>query len=151
MATPDWLAIEGEYRAGSDSLRAIADRQGISEGAIRKRAKKNGWMRDPAGSKRQLVDAALSGGAQCSTQESTRIAQATMQQEAEQDVADMRLSLEVNRVILAKAKAMAQMVEEPQPLKILAEAVRTATDTIRRIRKLDATGETTHTIEREYG
>lgn len=46
MATPDWEAIESAYRAGSLSLRSIADKHGITEGAIRKRAKTNGWLRD---------------------------------------------------------------------------------------------------------
>ena len=148
MATPDWLAIEGEYRGTDTPLRTLAGRHETSEAAIRRRAKKHGWVRDPAGSKRAMVDAALSGATQC---DAGSVARKSMQDEAAQDIADMRLSLETNRVILRKAKAMAELVEEPQPLKILAEAVRTATDTIRRIRKLDATGETTHTIEREYG
>lgn len=43
---PDWEAIEKAYRAGSMSIRAIADKYGTKEGTIRSRAKKNGWMRD---------------------------------------------------------------------------------------------------------
>lgn len=46
MATPDWEAIESAYRAGSLSIRAIADRHGVSDTAIRKRATQNGWQRD---------------------------------------------------------------------------------------------------------
>ncbi|MFS1538546.1 MAG: hypothetical protein ACL7BU_07420 [Candidatus Phlomobacter fragariae] len=42
----DWEAIESAYRAGSLSVRAIADKHGVTEGAIRKRAKKNGWLRN---------------------------------------------------------------------------------------------------------
>ncbi len=135
---PDWLSIEGEYRGTTTPTTVIAAKHGVAESTIRKRAQKYGWVRDPAGSKRALVDAALSGatGANGAT-DGASVAQATMQDEAAQDINDMRLSLETNRVILRKAKAMAELVEEPQPLKILAEAVRTATDTIRRIRKLD--------------
>ncbi|MDU4249019.1 hypothetical protein [Pseudomonas sp.] len=44
--TTDWEAIERAYRAGSLSMRAIAEANGISDGAIRKRAKKEGWLRD---------------------------------------------------------------------------------------------------------
>jgi hypothetical protein len=40
MATPDWEAIESAYRAGVLSLRDIGDKYGVTEGAIRKRAKK---------------------------------------------------------------------------------------------------------------
>lgn len=46
-AAPDWERIEGDYRAGLLSLREIATRDGsVTEGAIRKRAKRDGWERD---------------------------------------------------------------------------------------------------------
>jgi len=48
MAKPDWEAIESAYRAGLMSLREIASQHGISDTAIRKRAKKDGWSRDLA-------------------------------------------------------------------------------------------------------
>jgi len=43
---PDWERIEADYRAGILSLREIADPFEITEGAIRKRAKRDGWSRD---------------------------------------------------------------------------------------------------------
>ncbi|HHT2978604.1 hypothetical protein [Citrobacter sp. wls714] len=46
MSKPDWEAIETAYRAGVMSLREIASQHGISEGAIRKRAKRDDWARD---------------------------------------------------------------------------------------------------------
>lgn len=42
----NWAQVEADYRAGIRSLRAIADDAGISEGAIRKRAKRDQWQRD---------------------------------------------------------------------------------------------------------
>ncbi len=42
----DWETISRHYRAGCRSLRDIGNEYGISEGAIRKRAKKEGWPRD---------------------------------------------------------------------------------------------------------
>lgn len=45
MATPDWEAIESAYRAGVLSLRDIGEQYGVTEGAIRKRAKKFSWVR----------------------------------------------------------------------------------------------------------
>src|SRR6266566_9878051 len=39
----DWEAIETAYREGDRSVRAIARHFGLSEGAIRKRARQNGW------------------------------------------------------------------------------------------------------------
>lgn len=46
MSRPGWEAIETVYRAGVMSLREIASQHGISEGAIRKRAKRDDWSRD---------------------------------------------------------------------------------------------------------
>ena len=48
----DWPAIEAEYRAGKQSIRAIAEWFQISDTAIRKEAKKRKWVRanQPAGS-----------------------------------------------------------------------------------------------------
>ncbi len=43
---PDWEAIERAYRAGLLSIREIASTQGITHGAINKRAKRDGWERD---------------------------------------------------------------------------------------------------------
>lgn len=42
----DWERIEFDYRAGILSLREIAAAHDITEGAIRKRAKRDGWERD---------------------------------------------------------------------------------------------------------
>lgn len=46
---PNWPEIERDYRAGVKTLRAIAQEHGISEGAIRKRAKRDEWARDLTG------------------------------------------------------------------------------------------------------
>ncbi|MBD9443090.1 hypothetical protein [Pseudomonas sp. PDM04] len=43
---PDWEAIERAYRAGVLSIRTIAERNGVSDTAIRKKAKALGWARD---------------------------------------------------------------------------------------------------------
>jgi predicted DNA-binding protein YlxM (UPF0122 family) len=42
----DWAVVEKHYRAGLKSLRTIAEENGITEGAIRKRAKRDHWTRD---------------------------------------------------------------------------------------------------------
>ena len=54
----DWPAIEVEYRAGKQSIRAIAKWYQISDAAIRKEAKKRKWERanQPASSQ-QMVGA----------------------------------------------------------------------------------------------
>lgn len=42
----NWEAIERDFRMGVRAVTAIASEYGITEGAIRKRAKKLGWVRD---------------------------------------------------------------------------------------------------------
>lgn len=56
MTTPDWEAIESAYRAGLLSLREIASQHGISEGAIRKRAKRDDWSRDVSAKVKERAD-----------------------------------------------------------------------------------------------
>lgn len=58
----DWEAVEASYRSGAPSVRALAERHGLTEGAIRKRATKEGWRRDltekvQAATKEKLVRA----------------------------------------------------------------------------------------------
>lgn len=55
--TPDWEKIEADYRAGIKTLRQIAGDHGITEGAIRKRAKRDGWERDLSAKIQQKADA----------------------------------------------------------------------------------------------
>ena len=43
---PDWEKIELDYRAGIKTLREIASEHGLSDGAVRKRAKRDDWGRD---------------------------------------------------------------------------------------------------------
>lgn len=44
MSKPDWSAIERDYRSGDTSIRSLAERYGISDTAIRKKAKSEGWQ-----------------------------------------------------------------------------------------------------------
>lgn len=55
----DWDVIEREYRVGTFSLREIAKKHEISEGAIRKRAKVQEWTQDLTSKVRDLVRSKL--------------------------------------------------------------------------------------------
>lgn len=55
----DWEAIEREYRVGTKSLREIGREYGVSDTAIRKRAKQFGWERDLTEKVNQQVRNAL--------------------------------------------------------------------------------------------
>ncbi|WP_432320598.1 hypothetical protein [Yersinia enterocolitica] len=43
MKKPDWEAIKREYCAGQLSIRALAEKYGVSDTAVRKRAKADEW------------------------------------------------------------------------------------------------------------
>jgi hypothetical protein len=131
----NWLAIEGEYMAGIDSIRAIANRHEVSEGAIRKKAKAKGWLRDPAKTKRQIVSSAMSGG----TQNGTQIALRTIEAAAAQDIEDMERGLRINRMCLANLEDVAQASLDPKEIKIIVDATASAIESIRKIRGLDET------------
>ena len=55
----DWEAIEREYRAGQLSLREIGRIHGVSDTAIRKKAKADEWERDLSGAVRKAVRSKL--------------------------------------------------------------------------------------------
>lgn len=57
---PDWERIEADYRAGVMSVREIAASQGITHGAINKRAKRDGWERDLTAKIKAKADALVS-------------------------------------------------------------------------------------------
>lgn len=57
LKATDWAQIEADYRAGVKTLRQMAAEHGLSEGAIRKRAKKEDWERDLAAKIREKADA----------------------------------------------------------------------------------------------
>lgn len=130
---PDWVAIEGEFRAGSDSLRTIADRHGITEGTIRARAKKYGWSRDAAKTKRQIVASRMAGV----TQDVTQAVMRNIEDAATEDVADMERGLRINRLCLLNLETAAQESTEPREIKIIVEATGAAIESIRKIRGLD--------------
>lgn len=44
----DWQAVEHDYRAGTLSLRAMADKHGCSHSTIANCASRHGWARDGA-------------------------------------------------------------------------------------------------------
>jgi hypothetical protein len=56
----DWERIELDYRAGILTLREIADANGISNVAIHKRAKRDGWARDLAAKIKAKADELVS-------------------------------------------------------------------------------------------
>lgn len=54
--TADWERVELDYRAGILTLREMGTLHGLSEGAIRKRAKRDNWTRDLNAKIKQRAD-----------------------------------------------------------------------------------------------
>lgn len=44
--SPHWPTIEADYRAGVKSVRQIAREHGLTEAAVRKRSRRDAWVRD---------------------------------------------------------------------------------------------------------
>jgi hypothetical protein len=145
MNKPDWIAIEGDYRAGIKSLRAMAAQYSVPESTIRLKAKKNNWIRDATGTKRRIVADRLAGVAQ----DPESCALRNIQDEAAQDVQDMETGLQGARLALRRAVAALLPPSEEEKkigmsdflqakdLKILSECIRLNIETLRMIRGLD--------------
>ena len=131
----DWLAIEGEYRAGQKTPRAIGAEYGVPESTIRFRAKKNGWMRDPASTKRERVKAHFSGVAQDATQATMR----NIEQATGQAVYLENLALENAEKALLRIRDAFDNKEnmDSGDIKRLSEANRINLDTVRQILNLN--------------
>lgn len=56
----NWEKIELDYRAGIKTLREIADEHGISHAAVKKRANRDGWVRDLSAKIKAKADSLVS-------------------------------------------------------------------------------------------
>ncbi len=134
----DWDSIEVEYLAGIKSIRAIASEFDCNEASIRKKAKKEGWIRNPTKAKREQVKARLAQCTQEGTQTGTRKEVRTRINEAVcQDVTDMNLVLSNARGALTNVSIALPDLMDMRELKNAMDINKNAMETIRRIRGLD--------------
>jgi hypothetical protein len=146
----EWKEIEAAYVSGCFSLRNIADAHGVTEGAIRQQAKKQGWIKDATAEKRALVRRAMSGASAAEN------AREIVESEAQKDVDDMNRGIAIARNCLIKLEALSSLpvVQDwmadaepalleklksslPKDLKAMIDAAAAAVNTIRKIRGLD--------------
>jgi len=123
-AGPDWERIEIDYRAGVKTLRLIAEENGITHGAVNKRAKKEGWDRDLAEKIRAKAEALVSKAAvsnEVSTQK--KIAESAVVEANAQAAADVILS---HRKDIGRARRLASALfdeleqqTDPETLSVL--------------------------------
>lgn len=111
-STPDWERIEANYRAGTMSLREIAAADGnVTEGAIRKRAKRDDWTRDLGPKIQAKADALVRSKAVRSEVRSTSAASERETIEANaKAIADVRLGHRTD--IRAGRDLVAKLLEE---------------------------------------
>lgn len=130
----NWQAIETEYISTNRPVLQIANDYGVTEGAIRARAKKQGWVRNILPVKRAKVAQRIAGVTTGATNNEIRNA---LEKDVDDSVEDMNGGLDVARRCITRLKDMVDMAGEPKDIKVIAEANRIAVETIRRIRGLD--------------
>lgn len=147
----DWAQIEADYRSSDTPVLQLAKKYGVSEGTIRVRVKKYGWVRTPLPLKRALVEQKLIGITNGNTNVvATRKA---IEDSADAAAEDMTRGLEVARACVARLGEMVPLCDNPRDVKVVAEANKIAVETIRRIRGLDDVQSVSAeiVIDRSYG
>ena len=127
---------EVDYRAGSMSVNAIATKHSIPESSLRAEAKRLGWVKGLAATKRAMVADAMAGGDPAKVLASCEVRRNQLSA-AEQDILDMNNGLAVARGCITALMAMVAEVSEPRDVKTIVEANKSAIETIRKIRGLD--------------
>lgn len=103
-APPDWERIELDYRAGVKSNREIGAEHGVTEGAIRKRAKTQEWVKDLAGKIQAKADELVRRDAVRAEVRANQVAsEKTVVDANAQAIADVRLA---HRKDIGRARAL---------------------------------------------
>lgn len=117
--SPDWERIELDYRAGIKTLRQIADENGITHGAINKRAKRDGWERDLSQKIQAKADALVSRAAVSSqVSADTKVRERAVIDGNAQAVADVRLGhrKDARRVRQLTNRLMDELEQQTDPV-----------------------------------
>ena len=101
---PDWEAIERAYRAGSLSVRAIGESQGVNHATILKRAKKEGWARDLTEQVRIATKQKVTTSVTSTSNQAPLVTDAEIIDEASSQAASVVLA---HRTVLANWRAIA--------------------------------------------
>lgn len=127
-----WVEIEAKYRATDIPLRELAAEYGVNEAAIRQRAKKFCWVRQPLEANRALVEAKVAGITTQSPQDAT---QALREEQAELDAGTLKASAAFYRKVIVRASTLLEGEEGSG--KTLTETVKLATEGYMKVRGLD--------------
>lgn len=124
------LAIADYQGPDCPSFATLAARYGIPETSLRRKFKEHGVIfrsPDAANRKRQKVEQHFAG-----------VDDSTIEQAADQDIADMQSALDVARGCLTRLKALVKEEVDAKELKSVMDATEKAVTVIRKIRGLDA-------------
>jgi hypothetical protein len=132
LAPAQWIEIEAKYRATDTSVRELADEYEINEAAIRQRARKFCWVRQPAEAKRALVEARVAG---ITTQTPREATQALLDAQADLDAETLSASARFYRKVIGRAED--QLTQDDGVAKPLVETVKLATEGYMKVRGLD--------------
>lgn len=130
----DWELIERDYRAGVLSVREIAASQGITHGAINKRAKRDGWLRDLKAKIQAKADALVSKREVSTLVSAERVAtEKTIVDGNAQRIADVRMEhrgdiLRMRRLVLAMLTELEIETDSPDLFEELGELLRSEDD-----------------------
>lgn len=134
----DWYVIEAEFRAGIKPLRQIAEENGITHGAINKRAKRDGWVRDLRAKIKAKADAEVSKRAVSKEVSKRKAVTEKMVIDTNVDIqvqireshrSDIRRVKSLLHMMLAEAEKQAEAVEADifaELTDVLARAIKTA-------------------------
>lgn len=138
-------AITEYLGPNSPSVNGLAAKYGLPETSLRREIQRQGIVRgDAQERKRRLVEAHFSGelanlsGELANQAANPEALEAAIELEAEQDIDDMTDALTVCRKAIARLLEVVDTLVCPRDLKAAVEATERATQTIRRIRGLDA-------------
>lgn len=119
---PDWERIEQDYRAGVLSIREIAAQHSITDTAIRKRAKLQGWERDIAAKAQAKADS-LVRRAEVRTQVRTEaaISERELIEATAQVIADVRMRHrgDIGRAMRLSMMLLAELEGQTNSLELL--------------------------------
>lgn len=122
-AGPDWERIELDYRSGIKTLRVIAEENGITHGAVNKRAKKEGWERDLAQKIRAKAEALVSKAAVSSeVSKQAKIAESAVVEANARAAADVILAhrKDIGRARTLSSALLAELEQSTDPATLAA-------------------------------
>ena len=165
LTEQQWGELRQLWISTDRSIRDLAAQFGMAESNLRKRAKADNWGPRNAAERKRAIVAARMAGAQCAQDAHPDVgSEEAIQREAEQDVKDMQLAASVGRLALERCRMILEeqseeepgkpgryVLRDPRQLKATTDAARSALETIRRARGLDAQEDGEKDLEIDWG